>query len=111
MERLLFSNRNRERGKIREEIELRSEREREKEKGEDFLLCLEEFLFRGPSCGTNIFIKTTPHIYKHIYIYMYTLFYYIHTHIYIYTLFYLISYIYTHTQKKKKFSIFNQNYV
>ena len=93
MERLLFSNRNRERGKIIEEIELRSEREREKEKGEDFLLCLEEFLFRGPSCGTNIFIKTTPQIHKHIYIYIYicihTLFYYIHTHIYIYTHFFI----------------------
>ena len=29
----------------------------------------------------------------------------VHTH------FYLISYIYTHQKKKKKFSIFNQNYV
>ena len=50
----------------------------------------QKFLFEGPSCSTDIFIKTTPHI--HIY-----------THLFIiYTLFYLISYIYTHTQKKKK---------
>ena len=84
MERLLFSNRNRERGKIREEIELRSEREREKEKGEDFLLCLEEFLFRGSSCGTNIFIKTTPtNTQTYIYIYMYTHAILLYTHFFI----------------------------
>ena len=52
------------------------------------------------SCGTNIFIKTTlTHTY--IYIYTHTFFYFIYTRTYIYTLFYLISYIYTHTPKKK----------
>ena len=49
------------------------------------------FYLRGPSCSTNIFIKTTSHIH------IYTCFFII------YTFFYLISYIYiyTHTQKKK----------
>ena len=60
------------------------------------------FYLRGLSCSTNIFIKTTSHIH------IYTCFFII------YTFFYLISYIYiyiyTH-QKKKEFSIFNQNYV
>ena len=61
---------------------------------------LEIFVWRL-SCGTDIFIKTTP------------------THTYIYKLFYYMQtflfdklYIYTHpTKKKKKLSIFNQNYV
>ena len=58
------------------------------------------FYLRGSSCSTNIFIKTTSQIH------IYTCFFII------YTFFYLISfiYIYTHT-KKKKLSIFNQNYV
>ena len=45
----------------------------------------------GPSCNTNIFIKTIS--YSHINTHAF--FYYIHK------LFYLISYIYTHTQQKK----------
>ena len=49
----------------------------------------QEFLFGGPSYNNNIFIKTTLHM--HIY-----------TCFLLYTLFYLISYIYTHSQKKKK---------
>ena len=55
------------------------------------------FYLRGPSCNTNIFIKTTSHIH------IYTCFFII------YTFFYLISYIYiyTHTQKKKKSLIFS----
>ena len=56
------------------------------------------FVWEGLSCGTNIFIKTT---FTHIYIYTHTFFYFIYTRTYIYTLFYLISYIYTHTPKKK----------
>ena len=55
------------------------------------------FYLRGPSCSTNIFIKTTSHIH------IYTCFFII------YTFFYLISYIYiyTHTPKKKKSLIFS----
>ena len=53
------------------------------------------FCLGGPSCNTNIFIKATPHTHIH------TFFYYIHT------LFYLMSYIYTHTQKKKKNLVFS----
>ena len=49
------------------------------------------FCLGGPSCNTNIFIKTTP--YTHINTHAF--FYYIHN------LFYLINYIYTHTQQKK----------
>ena len=48
------------------------------------------FYFRGSSCSTNIFIKTTSHMH------IYTCFFII------YTFFYLISYIYIHTPKKKK---------
>ena len=62
------------------------------------------FCLGEPSCGTNIFIKTTL-TYIHTYIYVYTHVFYlfiIYIHIYIYTLFYLISYMYTHTQQKKK---------
>ena len=63
----------------------------------------------GQSCGTDIFIKTTPN--THLYIHT-DIFYYYYTHTYIHTLFYLISFLYTHTQQKKKeLSIFNQNYV
>ena len=40
--------------------------------------------------------------------YLYTNF-LLYIHIHIHTLFYLISYIYTHTQPKKKY--FNENYV
>ena len=73
------------------------------------------FCLGGPSCNTNIFIKTTL-----IYIYIYThtcAFFIIYTHTHIYTLFYLISYINTPTQhqkkkrKKKGLSTFNQSYV
>ena len=57
------------------------------------------FYLRGPSCSTNIFIKTTSHIH------IYTCFFII------YTFFYLISYIYiyiyTHTKKKKKSLVFS----
>ena len=49
------------------------------------------FCLGGPSCNTNIFIKTTP--YTHINTNVF--FYYIHT------FFYLISCIYTHIQQKK----------
>ena len=53
------------------------------------------FCLGGPSCNTNIFIKATPH--THIY-----------THFFIvYTIFYLMSYIYTHTKKKKKNLVFS----
>ena len=58
------------------------------------------FCLGGPSCNTNIFIKTTL-----IYIYIYThtcAFFIIYTHTHIYTLFYLISYINTPTQHQKK---------
>ena len=48
------------------------------------------FCLGGPSCNTNIFIKTTPYTHK------YTCFFY-----YIHTFFYLISCIYTHIQQKK----------
>ena len=48
------------------------------------------FYLRGPSCSTNIFIKTTSHIH------IYTCFFII------YTFFYLISYRYIYTPKKKK---------
>ena len=70
------------------------------------------FVWEGLSCGTNIFIKTTPHIYIYIYIHTHThfLLFYIHTYIYIHTFLFDKLYIYTHS-KKKKFSIFNQNYV
>ena len=70
----------------------------------------QKFLFGGPSCGNNIFIKTTPN--THICIHKFFII-IIYTHIYTHT-FYLISYIYiyiyTHP-KKKRSSIFNQNYV
>ena len=64
----------------------------------------QEFLFGGLSYNANIFIKTTPHTHTHAYIYM--LFLLLYTHIFffekdVYTLFYLISYIHTHTKKKK----------
>ena len=67
----------------------------------------QKFLFGESSYSINIFIKITP-----VHTYIDTLF-LLYTHIYIHTLFYLISYIYTHTQqkKKKKLSIFNQNYI
>ena len=54
----------------------------------------------GPSCNTNIFIKTTP--YTHINTHAF--FYYIHTFLFD------KLYIYTHPTKKK-LNIFNQNYV
>ena len=53
----------------------------------------QKFLFGGAKCDANIFIKTTS---THIYMHNFLL--YIHT-------FYLISYIYTHNQKKKKKSL------
>ena len=49
----------------------------------------------GAKCDVNIFIKTTS---THIYTHMCAFLLYIHT-------FYLISYIYTHNQKKKKKSL------
>ena len=68
------------------------------------------FVWEGLSCGTNIFIKTTPHIYIYIYTHTHFLLFYIHTYIYIHTFLFDKLYIYTHS-KKKRFSIFNQNYV
>ena len=53
------------------------------------------FYLRGPSCSTNIFIKTTSHIH------IYTCFFII------YTFFYLISYIYIYTHKKKNSLVFS----
>ena len=69
------------------------------------------FCLGGPSCNTNIFIKTTL-IYIYIYIHTHAHF-LLYTHTHIYTLFYLISYINTPTQhqKKKGLSTFNQSYV
>ena len=63
------------------------------------------FVWRGSSCGTNIFIKTTPtyiHTYIYIYICIHTLFYYyIYTHIHIHTFLFDKLYVYTHLIKKK----------
>ena len=58
----------------------------------------QKFLFEELSCGTNIFIKIIPNTHICIHAFFY---YNIYTYIYIHT-FYLISYIYTHNQKKKK---------
>ena len=59
----------------------------------------------GPSCDTNIFIKTTL-IYIYIYIYTHTrFFYYIYT--YIHTFLFDKLYIYTHPKKKKKNLVFS----
>ena len=71
----------------------------------------EIFVWEGLSYGTNIFIKITlTYIYIYIYIYTHIFLFYIHTYIYIHTFLFDKLYIYTHS-KKKKFSIFNQNYV
>ena len=61
----------------------------------------------GPSYGTNIFIKTTS--YTHTYIHIHAFFFFFNN--YIHTFLFDKLYIYTHPTKKKKFSIFNQNYV
>ena len=63
----------------------------------------QEFLFGGLSYNANIFIKTTPHTHTRVYIHAFFII--IYTHFFfekdVYTLFYLISYIHTHTKKKK----------
>ena len=73
-----------------------------------------KFLFGRLDSNTNIFIMTTLHTHTHTYIYIYI---YIHTHTYIHAFLlykhtFLSDKFYTHTySKKKKFNIFNQNYV
>ena len=59
---------------------------------------IRNFCLEGPSCATNIFIKTTPpssHTHTHTHAFL------LYIHIYIHILFYLISYIFTHPTKKK----------
>ena len=60
----------------------------------------QRFLFGGPSCDANIFIKTTS---IHTYIHICTLFYYIYP--YVHTFLFDKLYIYTHP--KKKSSVFS----
>ena len=69
------------------------------------------FFWRG-QVAALIYLSRQPH--THIYTNVFFFYYYIQMFFFIYythTFFYLISYIYTHTPKKKKLSIFNHNYV
>ena len=66
----------------------------------------EQGIFFGrQSCGTNIFIKTTPNTHLYIHTVVFYLF-IIHIHIYIHFLFDKF-FIYTHPKKKKKSLVFS----
>ena len=60
-----------------------------------------EIFIRGGQVAALIYLSKQPPTYTYTHAFL------------LYTHFYLISYIYTHTKKKKKneLSIFNQNYV